>query len=528
MGRRSWGGGALGLAALLACGLSVLPAGASGNGPSIADINALKIAISETAARLDAESRFVGAPVSSLVSRAGMSEWAERVHKSVTAPERALPPPGGLTPPWTPVTERAARADRVNFRLALAILSQTYGAKDDFDVLAAQGGRAPEAVSFRGGIVTLADIEAEMRALGVLDRPLADGGAIRRPIVLWEDTILRLGPEDHLALSRPDGAFVISFGQVDAQGSTISVAGGENPHNAEFMPFLTVGGGGALRLAGVYATGLGFGQTEKFSGVGVAAHPLMPRVGRTRIEASVFDGVTTVVLAGAFGAEIVGNRFHDMRRVGLAIGASPYTEVRGNTFDGVAPTNSIRVFNGSHHAALLGNTMIGGDRLGILVERGADYATVAGNLVSERSGGAIKFDRISCGIAAHNIVLDSRQKGIQVRASQETLVRDNLIVGNGSAALWVSAQAEDARSYLVGNIVQGNRSGLSTATGAAILLRNNDFSAQSPRLFEGDIAHLALPLLGQLHKPEPVLLAPAGPQVLSEAPVPQCNPGEGF
>ncbi len=524
MDRRWRGGGKSGLAALLACGLLAFPSHASDQPVSIGQLNALRTALAEHASRLEAEDRFVGGRVTDVLMRAGMAPLAEQVHREVAAAGMALPMQA--IPRIT--AEAPASAEIINLRLALAVLSQTYGFKDDYDVLMAQGARPPEAVSFRHGVVTLADIDREIQALGITDRPMAQGGVLRRPVVLWEDTILRLGPGEHLAMSRPEGAFVISFGRVEITGSHVTVAGGENPHSPDFVPFLTVGGGGALEMSGATVSGLGFGQTEKFSGVGVVAHPLMRRVGTSVIDTTIFDGLQSLTLAGVSGARVIANRFHDMQRVGLAIGASPATFVHANTFDGGARTNSIRVFRGSSDASVLGNLMIGGERLGILVERGSDRAHVSGNLIWERDGGAIKFDRISCGVAASNIVLDSDQKGIQVRASDETMVRENLIVGNGSAGLWVSAQDDAARTFFIDNLVQGNRVGLSTATGADIVLTENDFTGQSPRLFDGDVAHLTLALLGELHRAEPVLLSRAGPEALAEIPAVACDDAEGF
>ncbi len=68
------------------------------------------------------------------------------------------------------------------------------------------------------------------------------------PVVLWSDTRLTLGPGERLDLSRPDGAFLINFGQLVVDGGTIAAVGDRNEHSRPFVPFVTTADGGTVAL----------------------------------------------------------------------------------------------------------------------------------------------------------------------------------------------------------------------------------------------------------------------------------------
>lgn len=413
-----------------------------------------------------------------------------------------------------------ARAEPSDLRLALSILSQAANTDDNRDVLLALGTDTAEVVSFRGGVVTLSELEAA----GVLARTRGQPSELRRPVVLWEDTTLRLTEGQHVALSRPGGAFLISFGKVEIIGATLSVAGGPNVHSPDFIPFLSVGGGGVLTMERATVRDLGFRWTGKFAGVSIMAHPFMPAQGVSRIERSHFDNIVTLALTGATDVRVLDNRFHDMRDAALLITRGPRAQVQGNLFFGAAPTNAIRILDGSSDAVLSGNLLMDGQRAGILVDRGSDRVRVVGNVIWRRDGSAIKFMRTACGRAALNIALDGRQKGIEVRQSPGTVVQRNLISGSHSSAIWISAQPRGAVTHLSNNILSGNGQGLETATAARIAMSGNDFSAQMPRLVSGDLVPQNAVLARDLKGQEPMILTASGKDASAAWPAP-CSGG---
>ncbi|WGW04288.1 NosD domain-containing protein [Tropicibacter oceani] len=443
----------------------------------------------------------------------GLTDALPRAGRDAAGTVDAPPPPQG--PP--------AQASVETFRTALAVLSQVHGGQDNLDVLLAHPGDRTDALTFRSGVVTLDHIRQSLRDTG-LQADMAPGhDTLRVPVILWEDTLLQLGPHDRLGLSRADGVFVISFGRVELDGARVFSVGGESPTSKDFVPFVTIAGGGSLNARGASFDGLGFGNTPKFSGVSIVSHPLMPSTGNTRIADSHFENLVTVAMTGGEAAVITGNRFYNMRNNALMLANAVGAQVHGNLFFGDGPTNAVRVLAGSDDAVVRGNVLLEGDRSGILVQGQSTRVEVSGNVIWRRSGGAIKLSGTRCGVVRGNVILNSRQKGIDIRSSDATQVHANTISGSGSAGIWVSAQPRQAVTYLSQNTLRGNGAGLSTATGARLFLAGNDFSNQFPRLIDGDLTLQNHAIVRDLHGKTPMLMSASETVVPSSLAAPDCS-----
>ncbi|UWQ19665.1 NosD domain-containing protein [Jannaschia sp. M317] len=414
-----------------------------------------------------------------------------------------LPPREAAAAPYQRLDPMPAAAARVfNLRLALAMLSQGRTKEDNEKVRAVQLDRGDTVLSLSGGLVTLSMIHEGLARTGLQTTP----GPIEVPLILMEDTVLRLGPGEELALSRPHGAFVMSFGRVEIDGATIASRGGENERAPSYAPFVAIAGSGSLEMRRATVTGLGFGDTDKFAGLSVLGHPLRPATRQTVILDSQLSDMVGVALTAIHRGRISGNRFTDMRGNALRVAASPRTEVSENIFAGTAPTNSIRLLSHSDGARLTSNLLLAGDRAGIVV-RDSRGPQVLGNVVWGRSGAGVKLHRTACAQVAGNVLIDSRQKGIEIRESRATEIAGNLIAGNRSAGIWVSAQARDAATHLRANRLQGNGAGLTGATAAHVTLVANDFSAQLPRLADGDLTQASTALARDLTGTAPLTLS---------------------
>ena len=317
---------------------------------------------------------------------------------------------------------------------------------------------------------------------------------------------MHLAPGDHLKLSRPDGAFIVSFGRFVSQSSHLTGWGQENPHSKDFNPFVAVAGRGSAHVAGTTFTKLGFGETPKFSGFSVVSNQLTQSPNASTLVDNLFDRLNSVSVLKTQGAQIIGNRFLDMRYSSLVVSDAPSSRIWGNLIAGNSPTNAIRVMTGSKGTVVIGNVLLKGKRVGILVRDNDGSVLVSKNIIWKRNGAAIKFLRSRCGIAAENLALDNRQKGIEVRQSDNTGIFANTIAANHSAGLWISAQNDNATTFVEANALNGNGSGLSTATGAHIYLTKNNFSKQMPRLLDGDSVAQTVHIASDLKGEKPYLL----------------------
>ena len=417
----------------------------------------------------------------------------------------------------------AAELGWSDIRYALAALNQAYGAKDSYDILQANRRGENLAMTIQSGVATMDQLRARLthRHLG-LDF-VSRTEMLRTPILIQPGATLRLGPDDVLQLSRRDGAFILNFGRLEVYGSKISASADESPYNHEFVPFIASVGTGTVHVSGAGFTGLGFGKTAKFSGFSVISHPTMRPTGRSVVENSRFDDLVTLAVVGQRHIEVRDNRLYDMRRNPLLISRSPEALVAGNLFAGPSPTNAIRISNGSDNVRVVDNIILEGSRAGMLISSGSDGVSVSGNLIWKRNGGGVKLQDVECGRVVQNVILDDRQKGVEVRGSAHTVVSDNRIIGNKGAGVMVAAQNPQNVTYVTGNLLRENGAGLYTASGAGLALAGNDMSNQLPRLLDGDITQQFRAIVTDLHGAVPIVLSGQGARPMMVTQPEECD-----
>ncbi|MHA3976857.1 right-handed parallel beta-helix repeat-containing protein [Halovulum sp. GXIMD14794] len=418
-------------------------------------------------------------------------------------PEQARPKiltfPAGLADP--------IHIDVLDARLALAMLAQSHGATDNGKVIAAQASADLPALVLHAGDAGLADLKLFLRLHDLQE--VADSGplVLRVPLVTMAGSSLNLLPGEALHLDREAGAFVVNMGVLRSSGAEIAGVGGENPGSAEFVPFVTSTGGGAMQILASRISDLGFGYSPKFSGLSVLRNGLMPAADGSHLRDSRISGLVSVSVAGVPEFTVIGNRFSRMSGRSVMLAASPRAIVKDNIFHSGIENNAIRVTEGSAGATVSGNVVLGGRRSGIVVEKSSHRSEVTGNIVWKRDGGGLKIDHADCGRIAGNLLIDNRQKGIEVRSGLGTKVAGNRVIANESAGIWVSAQDIDAVTFLDGNVMAANGTGLSSATPGQVYLSGNDFSNQFPRFLHGDMARHNRWIASDLKGAQPVLIS---------------------
>ena len=410
------------------------------------------------------------------------------------------------TPPLTNGPQ--ATLGWMDARLALAPIHQIYGAKGAGPIKSALGNYGTEAVLVEGGVATLELIRDGLtNRQWIYDLP-TDRHVLRVPLVVAQDATLRLSPGEFLALSREDGAFIVNLGRLEVIGAAIHATETPNAASERFRPFVT--SLGAVHLEDASFADLGFGNSVKYSGLSVLAHPTFQHQARTIVRATRFDRLVTVSVVGIPGPEIEDNRFFSMTRNALLVSRSAHAEVAGNLFSGPSPTNAVRIMHGSDAARLIGNVVLEGARAGFLVSGGSDDVVVRNNLIWHRNGGGVKLSAVRCGLVESNLILDDKQKGVEVRTSPHATVRDNMIIGNRNAGVWVSAQKEANVTYVSGNLLRENGSGLSTVQGGDIALSRNDMRNQFPQFLDGEVTQQFRAIVRDLEGQTPLLMNAQG------------------
>lgn len=393
-------------------------------------------------------------------------------------------------------------------RLALAPLHHIYGAKGAGPVMDAIKGYGLDAVVIEEGTATLEQLRASLTNRQMSYDLAGDVYTLRVPLVIGENATLRLSEGDRLAISRKDGAFIVGMGHFEAIGAKVWGTSEESPAHESFRPFVTLLGGAHIEDA--WFADLGFGNSVKYSGLSLLSHPTLGATGRSIVHRSRFDYLVTVSVVGLASPEIERNRFFSMQRNALLIARSAYASVAGNIFSGPSPTNAVRIMHGSDHARIEGNVVLEGARAGFLVSGGSDHALVQSNLIWRRNGGGIKLSAVDCGVVAGNLILDDKQKGIEVRDSANTVIDRNDIIGNRNAGIWISSVQADNVTRVAGNLIRENGSGLSTAQGGEIALLGNDFRNQYPRFLDGEVTHEFREIAADLQGTRPLVMSASG------------------
>jgi poly(beta-D-mannuronate) C5 epimerase len=413
-------------------------------------------------------------------------------------------------------------ARAMDVRFALGLIAQIYGAKDNLDVIEAQRSPTAEALVIHSGTATLSDIFRHLDRLGLQSAADSADGVIRVPVVVWAEGGISFGPQDRVIFSREHGAFLANFGKFTANGAYFGTVGGASPTNPDFIPFVVNAGGASVELRNSIVDGLGFGSEGKFGGFSLVRNPLMVRQDTNLIANNTFNKVMGVTVSMADGIVLRNNRVQNTRGPSLVVTHSLEARILGNLISGNAPTNGIRLLQGSARGIIAGNVILRGDRSGIVVQNDSNNTIVRNNVIWRRGGGGITISKSRCGIVEKNLVMDNRQKGIEVRATPGVLVRNNMIFGNKSAALWVSDQDKDVATVFESNDVVGNGSGFATAQGEVLVLNGNDLTKQFPRFVDGDLSPQAQVLASNLKGTLPVVLTAGGP-LPGDLPSTGCN-----
>lgn len=403
-----------------------------------------------------------------------------------------------------PATARPVEMTRFNMRLALTPLSQAFGADGNSVVIAAQTTADGTALVIKAGDAGFADLRAAAGATtpGAL--------TLTQPLIIMDGASLTLNATEVVNLSRPDGAFVMNFGHLEMRGGTIAATGEANPMSRVFIPFVTTTGAGTLNIQSGHFSGLGFGETLKFSGFSVMRSVLQIPDRASRIENAEFTGIISVSISGDSDLLLRGNRFHDMRGPSLVLSRTKAARVLSNVFYGEMPTNAIRLESGSAQGLIAGNVILGGNRAGIVVRSDSPDASVAHNIIWDRDGGGIVLVTADCARVYENLIIGNQQKGIEVRDSLTTILRQNTIFSNESAGIWVSDQPDGAKTEIIGNTVSFNGAGLAGANTALLLMEGNDFSQQYQQFLSGDLALLTPDVARDMRGLAPFVLASGG------------------
>lgn len=390
------------------------------------------------------------------------------------APQQVLPMPQGN-----------AVGEVGNLQIALTQLAILAGANGQMSLIRAQNAQS-EALIVRQGSVTLADLADQMASLETPVLIERDGVFyLDRPLVVWSDAGLTIGPGETLVLNRTAGAFLMSFGSLSIQQAAVRAEGAPNIGAPEFRPFVLVAGQGTLNATGSDFSDLGIATATLFGGLTVATPGLIRPEFPSAVIDNRFQDISRVSLIMADGGQMIGNQLQGSQGA-IVVSGGQDVAVMSNDLHPGAASSGIRVTDGARGTVVAANIVIGGDKNGILIDRNVVGITLENNLLMQNGADGISLSRVNCARIRNNLVVQNRAVGVQLFDSAGVEVTGNGVLLNGVAGIDIQAKGQTGGTLVAQNVLARNGEGLRGTGIGQVTLQENALRDQLPRLFGGD------------------------------------------
>ncbi|MET3900452.1 poly(beta-D-mannuronate) C5 epimerase [Devosia sp. UYZn731] len=387
-------------------------------------------------------------------------------------------------------------------------------------------GEHDSAIYFEHGPVFLKDIAAAAAAqsLPATASDTATLLTLKTPLLLSSQAVLVLRAGEQLTLDRASGAFVIAAGGVVLDRAAIIGSEPANPNEKNFRPFVFVSATGPVEVAGGTFEGLGFGGDPYTAGLSISGQAADADAHSFVLD-SHFTRTGSLSLVDVRHSTISSNVFAQSLGNAIAISNSNSIIVDGNAIVGAADSHGMKIGPSSESILVSDNLVVGSGRHGLLLQGDNAGTTVFNNMLFNNKGSGVAVLEGACISLEQNVALNNAADGIMVRNSSSLSVKANYISGNARAGVSIVGNA--GTMAIADNQFDANKVGLRVNASRTLVLSNNNWSGQTPRLLDGDIAQYTLPLLAGI-KAGQTSLTMAGlssPQAKSDSAT-SCKPGQ--
>lgn len=381
----------------------------------------------------------------------------------------------------------AAHVSLVAIDLVLSQLALQAGA--NYHVALRQAQDRPEVLLLDAGVTSLASLYQAVTAAGltgVLDKT-DDGYVLHVPLAVWNDATLSLQPGETLLIDRSTGAFVVAAGMLSGTDAAIRSTGDENPRLKDFNPFVVVALSGSAQFDRMRFSDLGYGIFAPLTGVTLVEGGFYRKGTPSHISDSVFDDVGSLALVDAENATVDGNVFQNSSGPAVLISGGKSVAMSGNVILAGPAAHGIKVTAGAREIQIVDNIVVGAGLNGIFADSGASDLLISNNLISSSHRSGVSVASADCIIVGRNLLLKNAQSGLAVRDSAGLQVVGNRLIDNGNAGISVTHQPDYGVIAIASNELDGNQVGIKGSTTARLSFAANDFSAQAPRLLDGEL-----------------------------------------
>ncbi|MGR6467343.1 right-handed parallel beta-helix repeat-containing protein [Rhizobium sp. PAMB 3182] len=390
----------------------------------------------------------------------------------------------------------AGEVDSVKVDFVLAQLRMQMGANYHLQLRQALPSREAPTLFVRGGRMTLKELTAAAAKVDPQAIVAEDGGFVAHwPIIVWSDAELVLEPGDDLRLDDANGVFLFNAGLLRADGATVTGLGNGNARQEKYRPFITTALTGGMQVSGTHFSNLGFDGYSAMEGVSLIGGAIFPSKIRSYVVGSVFDNAGTLTFRNAKNLVLRGNTFRAMSGPAIELNRVDHARIADNLISGTLKSHGISLKGGTSDAVITSNVVIDNGGSGVFAANGTRKLTISDNLLAGNRQGGVGLVRSVCADLAGNTVFRNGQSGIKLRQTSSVTISGNDLVGNDGMAVSVVQQPMSGDLSISDNVFDGNKSGLFGAAVRSVALTGNDFSAQMPILFDGELARFVPALL---------------------------------
>lgn len=400
-------------------------------------------------------------------------------------------------------TGNAGELSLVPIELVLSQFSLQIGSNHHLELKEAQSHPDKVVLVLRSGKWSLSDIAQRLaeRDQGELFKRTPNGFRATLPIVVWNDAALHLGRGDHLELATETGAFLLNAGEIKVETGSVAGSSGKNSFE-DFRPFVLTGLGGRTHLAGGTFSNLGFGDRPHMRGVSFVSSPFFPRNTQALLIGNQFDKVQSIELSDVTGARIERNLVTNATGSGLRIDGSRETDVIQNVFAS-SSHHGLTLGARSRNILIDGNLFVGNKRAGVFAGGGVVASTLSGNLLAGNAKSGIFLTASGCVNLTGNLLYGNGHWGVVSKRSFKVSFDDNIFVRNIGPGLEIEGGLfPDDHVQVTGNDFIANQAGVTADGYTSILFTNNDFTAQRPILFAGDLVSRTVDYLSWAELPQ--------------------------
>jgi mannuronan 5-epimerase len=355
------------------------------------------------------------------------------------------------------------------------------------------------AIVIESGSFSLADVEADLetRGYGRYLKKTPAGYVAHRPIVIWNGGRLSLAPGETLSLDGKNGSFVLNAGQLYVTKARIQSTLSKDVETAGFRPFVLTTFTGTAVLTDSRFSDLGFGPFPESSGVAFVSQQFGVNDRQSHIRSNTFERLGGLTLQDVGRVDILDNRFIDSTAAAISVIHAHDLVIGANVIAHSINAHGIKISHSSKRISVEGNAVFTSAGQGIYVNDASISIAIKGNLVALNANSGISVESSACVGVSNNTVVANGTRGIAIRKSLASVVAGNLIADNTFAGLSIGEQFHDDFAKVTGNIFVANRFGLSGDQIGLVLLAENDFAKQLPRIGAGDFAALVGGFLAQ-------------------------------